>query len=80
MGYVVVVFCILNVAALCGMGYLVFILITDVPTIVETAIQSEVKKQDDRIEKRQARAERPPEDAPETMRDGAMRVGQPFRR
>lgn len=80
MGYVVVVFAIINSAALLAVAWYLTQLWRELPTFVATAIGDEVRKQDDRIEKRLARAERPAEDMPETVRDGAMRPGVPFRR
>ena len=80
MGYVVVVFAIINTAALVAAGWFLRDFIRDGPGFVERAIAEEIRKQDDRIEKRLERRERQPEDAPETLRDGAMRVGVPYRR
>ena len=82
MGYIVVVFCILNTLALVAMGLIIAYMYRELPMFVEKAIQDEVRKQDDRIEKRLARVERPTADgnAPEPIADGAMRVGQPYRR
>ena len=80
MGYVVVVFAIINTAALLAMGWYLRDIYREWPIYVGTAIGDEVRKQDDRIEKRLERRERPTEDAPETMQSGAMRVGQPYRR
>ena len=82
MAYVVVVFTIINSAALVAFGVLLFYGVRDMPTWIETAIQGEVRKQDDRIEKRLARAADPvgtePGQVPTAM-DG-MRAGQPWRR
>jgi len=80
MGYVVVVFAIINTAALVAVGWYLRECWRDLPMYVSTAIQDEVRKQDDRIEKRLERRERPTEEAPETIIDGAMRVGRPYRR
>jgi len=82
MGYVVVVFAIINAAALLGVGYFLRELWRDLPTYVGTAIQDEVRKQDDRIEKRLAKAIAPVtsgEGTPVTATDG-MRPGVPYRR
>ena len=82
MGYVVVVFAIINAAALLGVGYFLRELWRDLPTYVGTAIQDEVRKQDDRIEKRLAKAIAPAGtdegDVP-IARDG-IRAGVPVRR
>ena len=80
MAYVVVVFCIINTLALVATGLILAYIKLDMPTMVETAIQDEVRKQDDRIEKRLARAAGPVGEVDVTNSDGAMRVGQPFRR
>jgi len=79
MAYVVVVFTIINSAALVWAALILLGLTQDIPTIVESAIQDEVRKQDDRIEKRQARAAGPGEDTITTAPDG-LAAGQPFRR
>ena len=80
MGYVVVVFAIINSAALLAVGWYLRGIYRELPMYVGTAIGDEVRKQDDRIEKRLERRERPADEAPESSRDGAMRVGQPYRR
>ena len=83
MAYVVVVFCMLNVLALGAVGYYLRECWRDLPTYVGTAIQDEVRKQDDRIEKRLAKREEAAGSAQgiETNHDGSgPRVGQPFRR
>lgn len=80
MGYVVVVFAIINSAALVAVAWYVSQLWRELPNFVATAIGDEVRKQDDRIEKRLERRERPAEDVPETAHDGVMRIGQPYRR
>jgi len=82
MGYVVVVFAIINAAALLGVGYFLRELWRDLPNYVGTAIQDEVRKQDDRIEKRLAKAIAPAgngEGPPVAATDG-MRAGVPWRR
>jgi len=80
MGYVVVVFAIMNTAALVAVGWYLRELWTELPNFISTAIGDEVRKQDDRIEKRLERRDRPAGEAPETIGDGAMRVGVPYRR
>lgn len=55
MGYVVVVFAIINTAAILAVGWYLRDLWVSLPTYVGTAIQDEVRKQDDRIEKRLAK-------------------------
>ena len=84
MGYVVVVFCLINTAALLAVGYYIRVLWRDLPMYVSKAIQDEVKKQDDRIEKRIARAGGQAEDTIPTALDGqsatGLRPGQPYRR
>jgi len=62
MAYVVVVFAIINVAALLGATAFLWWVGRDYATIVATVIQEEVRRQDDRIEKRVARAQGPTED------------------
>jgi len=82
MGYVVVVFAIINSAALIGMAVLLFYITRDMPTWVEAAIADAIRKQDDRIEKRLSRAADPAatdQGQPSTAVDG-MRAGQPWRR
>ena len=82
MAYVVVVFTIINSAALVAFGVLLFYAVRDMPGWVETAIQDEVRKQDDRIEKRLAKREESPgsdQGTPVVAMDG-MRAGQPWRR
>jgi len=83
MAYVVVVFCMLNALALGAVGYYLRECWKDLPTYVGTAIQDEVRKQDDRIEKRLAKREEAVtnEQGIESNGDGqGLRVGQPFRR
>ena len=57
MAYVVIVFCMFNTAALAGGAYILWSMYRDIPVMVQTAIQDEIRRQDDRIEKRQAKAE-----------------------
>ncbi len=80
MGYLFTVLTLINLAAILAVGYYLRGMYLDLPGMVETVIQSEVKKQDDRIEKRLSRAEGPREDTVETPGDGRLTVGQPFRR
>jgi len=83
MGYVVVVFAIINTMALAAVGWYLRECWRDLPGYVAGAIQDEVRKQDDRIEKRLARAVDPAgnEKGPlPTREDVALQVGQPYRR
>ena len=82
MGYVVVVFCLINTAALLAVGWYLRECWRDLPTYVGTAIQDEVRKQDDRIEKRLAKREEPPgnEMGTNTGSYDGMKAGQPWRR
>ena len=80
MAYVVVVFAIINSLALVYGTVILLNLKLDLMESVETAVQDEVRKQDDRIEKRLAKREGPPEEAQGMPLDGAMRVGVPYRR
>ena len=83
MAYVVVVFCMLNVLALGAVGWYLREWLRDLPAYVQTVIQDEVRKQDDRIEKRLARATDKPETDPDaigTLMTDGLKVGQPFRR
>jgi len=84
MGYVVVVLAIINTAALVAMGVVLFYITKDMPGWVETAIQDEVRRQDDRIEKRAQRASGQEADMVPTAVDGLsstrVRAGQPTRR
>ena len=79
MAYVVIVFCMINVIALVALALIFLNFTQDILTSVETVILEEVRKQDDRIEKRLQRAAGPEEDSPPTPRDGLV-VGQPLRR
>jgi len=83
MAYVVVVFCLLNTLALGAVGWYLRECWRELPTYVGTAIQDEIRKQDDRIEKRLAKREEAAESEQgiETNHDGqGLKVGQPFRR
>lgn len=82
MGYVVVVFCLINTAALVAVGWYLRECWRELPMYVSTAIQDEVRKQDDRIEKRLARASEPAgtDERPAPTPVDGMRAGQPMRR
>ena len=82
MGYVVVVFGIINTAALLGVAWLLMGYGAQMEETVLTAIQEEVRKQDDRIEKRRQRAEGPAQDEQATPLDIMPQVvaGRPTRR
>jgi len=83
MGYVVVVLALINTLALAAVGYYLRECWRDLPTYVGTAIQDEVRKQDDRIEKRLAKREEPAPNEPgipSNVDGSAPVVGQPFRR
>ena len=83
MGYVVVVFCMINALALGAVGWYLRECWRELPMYVSTAIQDEIRKQDDRIEKRvtKAREAQGNEEGmvPDIPRDG-LRPGMPFRR
>jgi len=79
MAYVVVVFTIINSAALVWVAFILLGVIQDLPAIVESAILEEIRKQDDRIEKRHQRAQGPAEDVPVTHND-RLQSGMPLRR
>ena len=83
MAYVVVVFAIINTLALGAVGWWLWITLRDLPRYVESAIADEVRRQDDRIEKRQSRAAGPPDEEAGTPTDGVyepLQVGRPMRR
>ena len=83
MGYVVVVFAIINAAALLAVGWCLWYLWRELPMYVSTAIQDEVRKQDDRIEKRVAKMQEPRANGEEQLShppDGRIEVGRPHRR
>lgn len=83
MGYVVVVFAIINSAFLVVFAIGFWYLHQDILASVGTVIQDEVRKQDDRIEKRlEKRQGKPPneEEALDGASAGVLRVGAPFRR
>jgi len=82
MGYVVVVFCLMNTAALLAVGWYLRECWRDLPGYVGTAIQDEVRKQDDRIEKRLAKREGTvgEREGELPQMDGAMVAGRRYRR
>lgn len=82
MGYVVVVFTIINTAALLAVGYFLRELWRELPGYVGTAIQDEVRKQDDRIEKRLAKAIAPAanDEGPPVAATDGMQAGRSYRR
>jgi len=83
MGYVVVVFTIINSAALVGFALLLLYVVRDLPLWVGTGVQDEIRKQDDRIEKRLAKREGAAGSGEEelaTRRPDGMVAGAPFRR
>jgi len=89
MAYVVVVCAMLNGAAMVGVGYYLWKYWNEVPQMVQTSIQDEVRRQDDRIEKRQQRAAGPSQDGNGTVAADAndlggavsgIRAGRPTRR
>lgn len=83
MGYVVVVFTIINAAALIAVGWCLWYLWRELPMYVSTAIQDEVRKQDDRIEKRLAKVQGKPQSGEQPIEepfDGRMVAGRPHRR
>jgi len=83
MGYVVVVMAIINSAALVAFALGFWYLRTDLSLSVGTVMQEEVRRQDDRIEKRLAKREGIPEideePHPIGINDG-LRSGRPYRR
>jgi len=83
MGYVVVVFAIINSGFLVAVWLGFMALREDLLTSVETAVGDEVRKQDDRIEKRLAKREGPVGTDEEPLAapvDGRMAAGRPYRR
>jgi len=82
MAYVVVVFAMINTAALLAVGWYLREMYRDLPMYVSSAIQDEVRKQDDRIEKRLTRAEGQvrTDDGQEPLPTGGLRSGMPYRR
>lgn len=83
MAYVVVVFAMINAIALLATGYYLRETWRELPMYVSTSIQDEVRKQDDRIEKRLAKAHPPVGNDAESLgaasSDG-IRSGVPLRR
>jgi len=83
MEYVVVVFAILNSAALLAGVVGFWYLSQDLQTTVGTVIQEEVRRQDDRIEKRVAKREGTPANGDDELavrRPDGLVAGSPFRR
>lgn len=83
LNYLFTVLTILNVAALVAVGWFLMGATAALAMTVEAAISEEVRKQDDRIEKRLQRAQGPAEDAPQTQADGVQAkvlAGRPTRR
>lgn len=83
MGYVVVVFAIINSAFLVAVALGFFALREDLVTTVVTVIGDEVRKQDDRIEKRLAKPQGKPAIDGEDLAlpsDGRMVAGRTYRR
>lgn len=80
MGYVVVVFAFLNALAWVGAAYVLWRLRWDTEEWVRTAIGDEVRRQDDRIEKRLARPPRAAEDDGAGDQVGGMVPGRAYRR
>ena len=75
MAYVVVVFAIINAAAILGVAFFFWGIAQDYPKMVQTAIQDEVRKQDDRIEKRLARVQGVQTDPDGNLTDPAVLAG-----
>lgn len=71
-----------NTAALLAVVWFIWEFMKDGPEFVATAIQDEIRKQDDRIEKRLSRAAGPAVDdaGHEPTAIGDLRPGQPYRR
>jgi len=83
MGYVVVVFAIINSGFLLLVGMLLLNMRVDLVESVGTAIEDEVRKQDDRIEKRVAKVQgtrQNDEEERATGRPDGLVAGSPFRR
>lgn len=79
MAYVVVVLTILNGLALAYAAWHFWTLLPVLEETIRTSMNEEVKKQDDRIEKRLQRAQGQESDLTETSPDGIM-AGRPLRR
>jgi len=83
MAYVVVVFAIINSAVFIAVWLAFVALREDLLTSVGTVIEDEVRRQDDRIEKRVAKQQGKPGNDEEVLAlpaDGRMEVGRPYRR
>jgi len=86
MAYVVVVFAIINSAVLALLGFGFLYLREEMITQVQSAIQEEIRRQDDRIEKRVAKREGMAANGEEpTLPEGTrtidnLRPGRPYRR
>ena len=83
MGYVVVVFAIINSAALVVAMLALYQYREELLASVQTVMEDEVRRQDDRIEKRLAKREGPAGNDEERQAapvDGHMVIGRPYRR
>ena len=83
MGYVVVACVVINVVALGLIALFFWGIAQDYPRMVQSAIEDEVRRQDDRIEKRVARAadtHGTDPDAIGTVPTDGLRAGMPYRR
>ena len=82
MAYVVVILAMVNAAAVAGFTWWLVRLAREYPIIVETAIVDEIRKQDDRIEKRLQRAQGQAQDTVETgeLEHNGIQAGRPVRR
>ena len=83
MAYVVVACVVVNVVALALIALFFWGIAQDYPRMVQTAIEDEVRRQDDRIEKRIARATDTPRTDPDaigTVPTDGLRAGMPYRR
>jgi len=83
MAYVVVAFAVINVTALGLIAFFFWGIARDYPRMVQTAIEDEVRRQDDRIEKRLARAADATGTSPDAIGTGpadGLRPGVPYRR
>jgi len=83
MAYVVVVFAIINSGFLLLAGMLLLNLRVDLMECVVTAVEDEIRKQDDRIEKRVAKVQgtgAKAEEPLDTPADGRVEVGRPYQR
>jgi len=83
MAYVVVVFAIINSAALVLVAYFVLAALNDAVAIVGSTVEDEIRKQDDRIEKRLAKVQGTRQNDEETQgthSNERVEVGRPLRR